>query len=140
MPKPQKFPEMHEVIPSGVTDIVLNDDDEALDLAVLLTITDEMDKARHIDQALRTLQSIMIDSSLNTAGRVAAAKLTLEACGQIGKGTTNNTYVRADNAQINQTEINDTDTQKIKEAVSGMGKLLRANDAGIKIHTGGKGV
>lgn len=134
----KEFPEMRETLPSGATEIEIIDN-EVLDLATLFTISNEIDRKRHIDQALRTLHSVMNDTRARGAERVSAAKLTLEACGALGKGITNNTFVRAETANIQQNEISDADTASLKNAVAKMGNLLKGTDAGISIHTGGKG-
>lgn len=135
----KEFPAMREIVPSGATTIEINEDADMEYLANLFTLSEEIDRARHIDSALRTLYAIMNDSSAKGTERVSAAKLTLEACGALGKSTTNNTFIKTDNAQINNTQVTDEDASKLKNAMSGIGKLLNATDAGIRLHEGGQG-
>lgn len=134
----EELPEFRPVVPSGATAIAITDED-VLDLAALFTVSGEIDRQRHIDKALRTLHSVMSDSHAKGTERVAAAKLTLEACGALGKSTTNNTFVRAETANIQQNDISDNDSAMMKKALSQMGGLLKATDAKISIHEGGQG-
>ena len=135
----EKFPDMQEIVPSGAHTIEINEDVDMEYLTNLMTISEEIDRSRHVDFALRTLYSVMNDSHAKGTERVAAAKLTLEACGALSKSTTNNTFIKTEHANIQNNQITDEDAKNVKNAMAGIGKLLNATDAKISVHSGGQG-